>query len=90
MKVFYISSFLKDIKKINDPTFLLEIKDVLDMLIQSENLSEIHGVKKLKGHKSAYRIKIKEFRIGLYFTNNEVKLVRILNRKDIYKYFPYI
>ena len=88
MKVFYISSFLKDIKKINDPTFLLEIKDVLDMLIQSENLSEIHGVKKLKGHKSAYRIKIKEFRIGLYFTNNEVKLVRILNRKDIYKYFP--
>lgn len=88
MNVFYKSSFLKDIKKINDPIFLSEIKDVLDVLIQSKNLSEIPGIKKLKGNKTAYRLKVKDFRIGFYFENNEINLVRILNRKDIYKYFP--
>lgn len=44
--------------------------------------------KKLTGFKNAYRIRMGEYRIGFVFENGTIELIRILGRKDIYKYFP--
>ncbi|MBK6701349.1 MAG: type II toxin-antitoxin system RelE/ParE family toxin [Saprospiraceae bacterium] len=54
----------------------------------SNHLNEISGIKKLKGHKSAYRIRIGDYRIGLFYEKNHVELARIVHRKDIYNLFP--
>ncbi len=49
---------------------------------------EIPNLKKMKGYKNAYRIRFGEYRIGLLFENNNIKLSRVMNRKEIYRYFP--
>jgi len=45
-------------------------------------------VKKLKGYKSAFRIKTGNYRIGLIIENDEAIFVAILHRKEIYRNFP--
>lgn len=51
-------------------------------------LETIVGIKKLKGYKSYFRVRIGDYRIGLYLEKNIVVFSRVLHRKDIYKYFP--
>jgi mRNA interferase RelE/StbE len=42
----------------------------------------------LKGHKFAYRIKIGDYRIGIFVESKVVEMARFEHRKDIYKVFP--
>jgi len=51
-------------------------------------LSELSSCKKLSGSKNAYRIRMGSYRIGFFYETGTAELVRVLNRKDIYKYFP--
>ena len=37
---------------------------------------------------SIIELRIKDYRIGLYFNEETLYLVRILHRKEIYKFFP--
>ena len=59
-----------------------------DEISRVEKLSDLRNCKKLTGHQAAYRIKLNHYRIGFYFQNNTVELVRVLDRKNIYKFFP--
>ena len=54
----------------------------------AKSLDEIAGVKKMKGYSIAYRIRIGDYRIGLYKENDCVELARALKRNDISKVFP--
>jgi mRNA interferase RelE/StbE len=65
-----------------------ELAEILVNLTQCKSLSDITDCKKLKGFKTAYRIKFRDFRIGFLWEDETIKLSRVLNRKDIYKYFP--
>ncbi|MFI5163682.1 MAG: type II toxin-antitoxin system RelE/ParE family toxin [Bacteroidia bacterium] len=42
----------------------------------------------MEGYKDFFRIRIGDYRIGLLIHGNSVDVLRVLNRKDIYKYFP--
>jgi len=87
MKVDIRQSFVKDTLKL--PTNLQkQIPAIISLLEGSSKLSEIHSCKKLKGFKNAYRIRLGDYRIGFFFENNSVELVRILSRKDVYRFFP--
>jgi len=44
--------------------------------------------KKMKGDKTAFRIRIGKYRIGIYIVNGTVEFTRVLHRDKIYKYFP--
>ncbi|HEV7231312.1 MAG TPA: plasmid stabilization protein, partial [Bacteroidia bacterium] len=54
----------------------------------ANSLSEIPSLKKLTGHKTAYRVRIGDHRLGFFYEGNVVLLARILDRKEIYKVFP--
>jgi len=88
MKFEIKKSFLKDLKKLNDKRLAEEIKNLFDIIEKAENLQEIPNVKKLKGFEEFYRIRIGKYRVGIRYNNNEVTFIRILLRKDIYKFFP--
>lgn len=88
MKLYYERTFLKDLKKLNESWVKGRINHLLDEMKVAEDLSAITDVKKLKGHSSAYRIRIGDYRIGLYFENGCIILTRCLHRKNIYKKFP--
>jgi len=88
MNVDFKSSFLRDIKKVKDAD-LLRLIDL--EIISAENAATINNIdslKKLSGHKTAYRIKINDYRIGFVIDNETITFVRFLHRKDIYKFFP--
>ena len=88
MKVAFRESFLRDLRAIKDQPVLRRIRDVIDNIAQSEKPTDISNLKKLKGKGQFYRIRIGEYRIGLKFEVDTVTFVRVLNRKEIYRYFP--
>lgn len=88
MKVLIGEFFEKDTDKITDKKLLNSLADCIESLIAIDRLSEIKHCKKLKGYKSAYRIKIGHYRIGFIFENQIIKLIRFLPRKNIYLHFP--
>ncbi|WP_199250185.1 type II toxin-antitoxin system RelE/ParE family toxin [[Phormidium] sp. ETS-05] len=55
---------------------------------QAEQLSEISNLKKLKGSTDYYRMRVGDYRIGIKVNDGVVSFVRILHRKEIYRYFP--
>jgi mRNA interferase RelE/StbE len=88
MTVEFLKSFSKDLDKVSSATVKNQIKQIITSLEKAENLQEIPSTKKLKGHRNAYRIRIGDYRLGLFLENNTVLLARFLHRKDIYKIFP--
>lgn len=80
-------SFEKDALKLPSSA-QFQLSKVIESLSQIEKLSELTSCKKLSGFKNAYRIRMGEYRIGFIFENGAVELVRVLGRKEIYKYFP--
>lgn len=89
IRVEYAESFLRDLKKLKHNKIYNNIKVIaFDDLPNCKSLLEIRNLKKIQGHKSYYRIRVKSYRIGVKFENKELKLLRVVHRKDIYKQFP--
>ena len=84
------SSFLSDIKKVNDRKVEARIRQAILSVENAATTRDIPNLKKLKGFKSGtyHRIKVGDFRIGVAIENETVIFVAFDNRKDIYKYFP--
>jgi mRNA interferase RelE/StbE len=55
---------------------------------QKQALKDIINLKKLSGYKSAFRIRIGDYRIGVIIENDTVIFVAFAHRKDIYHRFP--
>jgi mRNA interferase RelE/StbE len=88
MQVEFLHRFGKDIDNINLPSVKKAIHKLIINLESAKNISEIPNVKKLKGFKSAYRIRIGDYRIGFFIEQNIVTLARVLHQKEIYNSFP--
>lgn len=88
MKVRYKRSFLKDLKRIRDPSLGKRVEDVIVAIERSADISQIKHIQKLSSGKNAYRIRIGDYRVGLKIEDDIIILVRFLHRKDMYRYFP--
>jgi mRNA interferase RelE/StbE len=88
MEIIFLNSFSKDIDKLKNAGIKADIADVIDDLKKAQKISDLHNVKKLKGNKGFYRIRIGDYRLGFSYENHCITLIRFLSRKDIYKYFP--
>ena len=88
MDVIITKQFEKDTERELSPKMQLRLADIIEELQKVSKPSEINNIKKLKGFKSAYRIKMGDYRIGFILEDNLIKLSRIMNRKEIYRYFP--
>ncbi len=87
MNVEVRQSFVKDAFKL--PVKIQhEIAAIFTAMEAADKLSALKACKKLTGYKTAYRIRIGNYRIGFFFENNTIELVRVLARKDMYRYFP--
>mgnify|MGYP001180404590 CR=1 FL=1 len=88
MKVRISKSLAKDTAKITDKKVKEKLFKKIEQLQSAENLSQ-QPIKKLKGFKDFYRIRIGDYRLGVKkLTEQEILLVRFLQRKEIYRYFP--
>lgn len=88
MKIRYESTFLKDLKKIENKNLKKRIYETIEEIKKAENLSDLRNVKKIKSHTVHYRIRLGDYRIGIVIQENMLTLERFLHRKDIYRLFP--
>lgn len=88
MDTTFRDSFYKDIKKCADKSIKEKVLEVIDEVEKATSVNRISNLKKLKGFKNAYRIKIKDYRVGLEIEGTNVSFVRLLHRKEVYRYFP--
>ena len=89
MKVAYKKKFLKDLKALKSTEVYEKICDlVLEEIPNVEDLSAIANVSKLKGDETAYRIRVGDYRIGFFMTDDAIVMSRVLHRSEIYLYFP--
>jgi mRNA interferase RelE/StbE len=88
MKVEFTDRFSRDIDKITDKSLMKSIDETITKVKLAKSIHDLSNVKKIKGHASAYRLRIRDYRIGFYLKEDIIIFVRVLHRKDIYKTFP--
>ncbi len=88
MKVEFNESFLKDLKGVKDKSVLAKVKAAIEATELAETLDQITHLKKMRGSREYFRIRIGDFRLGLKLERDTLVFIRFLNRKDIYRYFP--
>ncbi|MBX7204601.1 MAG: type II toxin-antitoxin system RelE/ParE family toxin [Bacteroidia bacterium] len=88
MQVEFLSKFSKDIDQITVKSVKSNLAKLIRQIESDDNLNNISHIKKLTGHKSAYRVRLGDYRVGLFYENQKVIFARVIHRKDIYKVFP--
>ena len=88
MKVEFLKNFSKDLDQLQGKLIRQSLQRTIESLETADSLRTISNLKKLKGRKSAYRIRIGDYRLGFFYENSIISLARFVNRKDIYTLFP--
>jgi len=88
MDVLFEAAFAKDLKRIRDKKLRQRIQDIITEVKLADNLNTVHGLTKMQGYETFYRIRLGGYRIGVEFVGTKVIFVRALHRKDIYRKFP--
>jgi mRNA-degrading endonuclease RelE of RelBE toxin-antitoxin system len=88
MKVEFLKTFSKDLDSINSKSTKNSLIRIIELLEKAEDLNKVSNLKKLKGHKNAYRMRVGDYRLGFFVEGPAILLARFLHRKDIYKLFP--
>jgi len=88
VNVEFRKTFEKDLKKIQDKSLLDKIKAAINTLENATSLDEITNLKKLKGNEGYFRVRIGDYRLGLFLDGETILFVRIIHRREFYRYFP--
>lgn len=89
MKTEYLPSFIKDLKKLKKVPDYSQVRAIaFESIPQCQSIIEINNLKKIKGAKNAYRIRVGDYRLGVFIQNDTVTFSRVLHRKEVYRYFP--
>lgn len=89
MKVEYRKLFLKDLKKLKNQPIYAQIFDLAFKKIPSAySLQDLSQVKAMKGYPHRYRIRIGNYRLGIEENQDKIEIMRVLHRKEFYRYFP--
>ncbi len=88
MTAIITDEFRKSLRKLNNKEVNERVLEAIENIEIAQNVTEIRGLKKLKGYQTAYRIRIGDYRIGLHIFGDTVHFTRVANRKNIYDEFP--
>ena len=80
---------LKDLKKLKSQPVYSQIYDLaFTVLPEAANLQTLPNVKALVGTTNRYRIRVGDYRIGLELNGETLEIMRVLHRREFYRYFP--
>lgn len=89
MRTEYLPSFVKDLKALkSSQSFELIKLLVFEEIPHCLGIDEIRNLKKLKDADNAYRVRVGDYRIGLFIEDEVITFSRVLHRKEIYRYSP--
>ena len=89
MQVEYRQLFLKDLKKLKKQPIYKRIFEIaFETIPLADNLEVVSNIKAMKGYSNRYRICIGDYRIGIEVQGDQVEMMRVLHRREFYRYFP--
>ena len=88
MKLAFTRSFAKDLQQIRENFVLERLQEVIHEIEAAVSIQALKNLKKLSSESRHYRLRIGDYRLGLVIEADIITFVRILHRKDIYRYFP--
>jgi mRNA interferase RelE/StbE len=89
LKVEYRKLFLRDLKKLKKQPIYGAVYDLAFTTLDSlESIQDLPNVKALVGSPNRYRIRVGDYRIGFELNGDTVELMRVLHRREFYRYFP--
>lgn len=89
MIVIFDRSFSKSLDKLNDKLIKARLITLITLMEKAKSIAELTAIKPMKGHTGFFRIRIGDYRVGFELTsNNEILLILVAHRKEIYKRFP--
>jgi mRNA interferase RelE/StbE len=80
--------FLKLLRVLRDDDLRGRLLNCIEMVEKATSTRDIPNLKKLKGYRSAYRIRMGDYRIGLFIRDDTAIFADFAHRKDIYSRFP--
>jgi mRNA interferase RelE/StbE len=88
LKVRFKASFTGDLRALKDKSFLERVKALINTVESAQTLLEIPNLKKLRGGGAYYRARLGDYRVGLVVEENAIVFVRVIHRREVYRYFP--
>jgi mRNA-degrading endonuclease RelE of RelBE toxin-antitoxin system len=88
VKVEFRKSFGRDLRKVSDRTIRERVEEIIEQVERAKTLEKVPNVKKLRGYDLYYRIRVGDYRIGIRVDRDTIIIIRLLHRKDMYRYFP--
>ncbi len=88
MQVDFTKHFARQVDELRSDALRDKLRMVVHTVMEATTIRDIPNLKKLKGHASAYRIRLGDYRIGLFIEEKQVLFAAFEHRKDIYQRFP--
>jgi mRNA interferase RelE/StbE len=88
LKVCFKESFARDLRALSNKALLTRIRALIQDAEKAASLAGVPGAKKLRGGGPFYRIRVGDYRVGLALEDDVVAFVRVLHRREVYRYFP--
>ena len=90
METVYRPAFLRDLKKLKKQKSIYDrvYALVFETLPEAESLNDLTGVKAMSGYPGSFRIRLGQYRVGVEYDGERLDVMRVLHRREFYRYFP--
>lgn len=88
MEVDFTSSFRREYQALRNILLKERVGKAIGIVEKAMTSRDIPNLKKLKGHPTAYRIRVGDYRLGLYLDNGKAIFTTVDHRANIYSHFP--
>lgn len=89
VEVQYRKLFIKDLKELKGQSIYEQVFNLAFTILPKINtLRDVSDVKVMKGYPNRYRIRIGNYRVGIELHDKVVEVMRVLHRREFYRYFP--
>lgn len=88
MKVGYRKRFLKQLAQLPAGIRNRVENFAFEQLPNASSIAELGGIEKMQGSGQYYKSRFGSFRVGMELAGETLVLKVVMDRKDIYKYFP--
>ena len=88
MKTFYQKRFLKDLIQVPAKVRKQIAEFVFEEAPRFHSINDSVKIERMIGYPSYYKIRFGVYRVGLKKENESLIFIRVLHRKEIYRYFP--
>ncbi len=88
MKDVFQKSFLRDLKRVKEQRLREAIQNAIEQVEAARDPQKIGGLKKVSGTEDYFRIRVGDFRPGVFIHQDTVTFARCQHRRDFYRELP--